>query len=149
MNPLDTIKGTLIAGVVLALVLAAVIAEHAGFSVLTMMRWLHIAAGVARLPMDLPGDPHLVKSGHWQSVDRPLMGPHLVPSVAYREGDTALPYAIEHLAPTLGQHNEEVLRDLLGLTYQEIEKLRDDGIIGNVAAKQGKTKPGKANLAAE
>jgi crotonobetainyl-CoA:carnitine CoA-transferase CaiB-like acyl-CoA transferase len=108
-----------------------------------------IAAGVARLPMDLPGDPHLVKSGHWQSVDRPLMGPHLVPSVAYREGDTALPYAIEHLAPTLGQHNEEVLRDLLGLTYQEIEKLRDDGIIGNVAAKQGKTKPGKANLAAE
>jgi crotonobetainyl-CoA:carnitine CoA-transferase CaiB-like acyl-CoA transferase len=108
-----------------------------------------IAAGAARLPMDLPGDPHLVKTGHWQSVDRPLMGPHLVPSVAYREGDAELPYAIEHLAPTLGQHNEEVLRDLLGLTYQEIEKLRDDGIIGNVAAKQGKTKQGKARLAVE
>jgi uncharacterized membrane protein len=47
MNPLDTIKGTLIAGLILAVALAAVIAEHAGFSVLTVTRWLHIAAGIA------------------------------------------------------------------------------------------------------
>jgi crotonobetainyl-CoA:carnitine CoA-transferase CaiB-like acyl-CoA transferase len=100
-----------------------------------------IAAGVARLPMDLPGDPHLVKVGHWQSVDRPLMGPHLLPSVAYREGDADLPYAIEQLAPTLGQHNEEILSGLLDLTRAEINRLRDDGIIGNVAtSKQSKVK---------
>jgi crotonobetainyl-CoA:carnitine CoA-transferase CaiB-like acyl-CoA transferase len=104
-----------------------------------------IAAGVARLPMDLPGDPHLVKVGHWQSVDRPFMGPHLLPSVAYREGDAELPYAIEHLTPTLGQHNEEVLRDLLGLNDLEIEKLRDDGIIGTIAT----SKQSKATLVAE
>ena len=84
-----------------------------------------IAAGVARLPMDLPGDPHLVKVG---------------PSVAYREGDAQAPYAIEHLAPTLGQHNDEVLRDLLGLTGGEIEQLRDDGVIGHLATSK-KTKP--------
>jgi crotonobetainyl-CoA:carnitine CoA-transferase CaiB-like acyl-CoA transferase len=104
-----------------------------------------IAAGVARLPMDLPGDPHLVKTGHWQSVDRPFMGPHLLPSVAYREGEAELPYAIERLAPTLGQHNEEILRDLLGLTGREIEQLRCDGVIGNVAT----SKQNKAKLAAE
>ncbi len=104
-----------------------------------------IAAGVARLPMDLPGDPHLVKVGHWQSVDRPFMGPHLLPSVAYREGDADLPYAIEHLAPTLGQHNEEILSDLLGLTKPEIKRLRHDGIIGNVAT----SKQSKAKAAAE
>ena len=48
MNPLETIKGTLIAGVVLAVVLALVVAEHAGGAVteFTLMRWLHIAAGV-------------------------------------------------------------------------------------------------------
>ena len=62
--------------------------------------------------MDLPGDPHLMKVGHWQSVDRRFMGPHLLPSVAYREGDAEFPYAIEHLAPTLGQHNEEILGEL-------------------------------------
>ena len=46
MNPLDTIKGTLIAGLVLAMVLAAVISQHAGFNALLLARWLHIAAGV-------------------------------------------------------------------------------------------------------
>jgi crotonobetainyl-CoA:carnitine CoA-transferase CaiB-like acyl-CoA transferase len=99
-----------------------------------------IPAGVARLPMDLAGDPHLIKVGHWQSVDRPFMGPHLLPSVAYREGDAELPYPIERLAPTLGQHNEEVLRELLHLSDQEIAKLREDGVIGNVASsKKGRT----------
>lgn len=104
-----------------------------------------IPAGVARLPMDLPGDPHLIKVGHWQSVDRPFMGPHLLPSVAYREGGAELPYAIERLAPTLGQHNDEVLRDVLGLSDREIAQLRDDGVIGNVAA----SKKSKPALAAE
>jgi crotonobetainyl-CoA:carnitine CoA-transferase CaiB-like acyl-CoA transferase len=102
-----------------------------------------IPAGVARLPMDLPGDPHLMKVGHWQSVDRPFMGPHLLPSVAYREDNAELPYAIERLAPTLGQHNDEVLRDVLGLSDGEIAKLRDDGVIGNVAISK-KTKPALA-----
>jgi len=95
--------------------------------------------------MDLPGDPHLVKVGHWQAVDRPFMGPHLLPSVAYREGDAQAPYGIEHLAPTLGQHNDEMLRDLLGLTAGEIEQLRDDGVIGNLAT----SKKSKPRLAAE
>jgi crotonobetainyl-CoA:carnitine CoA-transferase CaiB-like acyl-CoA transferase len=104
-----------------------------------------IAAGVARLPMDLPGDPHLVKVGHWQSVDRPFMGPHLLPSVAYREAGAALPYAIERLAPTLGQHNEEVLCNVLDIGREELAQLRDDGVIGNVAT----SKKGKPALAAE
>jgi crotonobetainyl-CoA:carnitine CoA-transferase CaiB-like acyl-CoA transferase len=96
-----------------------------------------IAAGVARLPMDLAGDPHLMKVGHWQPVDRPYMGPHLLPSVSYREGDTELPWRIERLAPTLGQHNEEVLGDVLGLSREEIAQLRENGIIGNVAMSKG------------
>jgi crotonobetainyl-CoA:carnitine CoA-transferase CaiB-like acyl-CoA transferase len=99
-----------------------------------------IPAGVARLPMDLAGDPHLMKVGHWQPVDRPFMGPHLLPSVPYREGDAELPYRIERLAPTLGQHNEEVLGDVLGLDDKEIARLRDEGVIGNAATSK-KSKP--------
>ncbi|NVN88800.1 MAG: CoA transferase [Rhodopseudomonas sp.] len=104
-----------------------------------------IAAGVARLPTDLPGDPHLMTIGHWQPVVRPFMGPHLLPSVSYREGDARLPYAIERLAPTLGEHNMEVLGGLLGLGQAEIAKLRDDGVIGNVAI----SKTSKAGRAAD
>lgn len=47
MNPLETIKGTLIAGLVLALALAAVISQHTGVNALGIVRWVHIGAGVA------------------------------------------------------------------------------------------------------
>jgi len=100
-----------------------------------------IPAGVARLPVDLASDPHLMQVGHWQPAVRPFMGPHLVPSVAYREGDDAWPYKIEHLAPTLGQHNNEILGGLLGLSDREIEQLAAAGIIGDIAtSKKGQTK---------
>jgi crotonobetainyl-CoA:carnitine CoA-transferase CaiB-like acyl-CoA transferase len=33
-------------------------------------------------------------------------------------------------APTLGQHNDEVLRDILGLPDAEIAGLREAGVIG-------------------
>jgi crotonobetainyl-CoA:carnitine CoA-transferase CaiB-like acyl-CoA transferase len=92
-----------------------------------------VPAGTARLPLDLAGDPHLLKVGHWQAVTKPLMGPHLLPSVAYREGDAKLPYPITRLAPTLGQHNAEVLRDVLGLSEADIEELRAAEIIGTAA----------------
>jgi crotonobetainyl-CoA:carnitine CoA-transferase CaiB-like acyl-CoA transferase len=97
-----------------------------------------IPAGVARLPMDLAGDPHLMQVGHWQPVVRPFMGPHLLPSVAYREGDGARPYDIQRLAPTLGQHNREILGGLLGLGEGEIAELTAAGVIGHVATSKNR-----------
>ena len=67
--------------------------------------------------------------GHWQPVVRPFMGPHLVPSVAYREGDNALPYKIEHLAPTLGQHNQQIFGGRLGMTVARLDELKRRGVI--------------------
>ena len=37
-----------------------------------------------------------------------------------------------HRAPKLGEHNEEVLRELLGMTDAEISRLQDEGVITNV-----------------
>ncbi|MDO9412769.1 MAG: hypothetical protein Q7T81_09385, partial [Pseudolabrys sp.] len=68
-----------------------------------------------------------------QPVTRPFMGPHLLPSVAYREGDSRSPYPISRLAPTLGQHNAEVLGEVLGLSEADIAMLRDERIIGDMA----------------
>ncbi len=47
MNPLETIKGTLIAGLVLAIALVFVAGAAGHVNDLVIMRWLHIAAGVA------------------------------------------------------------------------------------------------------
>ena len=79
------------------------------------------------------------------------MGPHLLPSVAYRDGDSELPYPIVNVAPTLGQHNQEVLREVLGLSEAEIADLARSEIIGTEATlpkpKKKKTE-GKAASAA-
>ena len=51
----------------------------------------------------------------------------IVPSVIPRLSET--PGRIKHLGPRLGQHTEEVLRDLLGVDDQEIEELRNQRVI--------------------
>ena len=40
------------------------------------------------------------------------------------------PRPVPRAAPTLGQHNQEVLHEQLGLPAQEIEELRREKLIG-------------------
>ncbi|MCK1516076.1 CoA transferase [Bradyrhizobium sp. 190] len=87
-----------------------------------------IAAGVARLPIDLLNDQHLRSRGFLQEIERAFIGLHPQPSLPIREG--AGPYAIRTAAPTLGQHNGEILSGLLGLSDDEINQLLREGIIG-------------------
>lgn len=57
-----------------------------------------------------------------------FVGSHPQPSIPIREG--ARPYAIRTAAPTLGQHNKEILSILLELSDTEIGHLAKEGIIG-------------------
>lgn len=90
-----------------------------------------IPAGIARSPVDLLDDPHLKARNFWQVLDRPFTGPQPNPSPAYRE--SGAPYSIARPAPTLGEHNEDVLKGLLGLTDSDLARLTDIGIIGTEA----------------
>ncbi|UWU83067.1 CoA transferase [Bradyrhizobium yuanmingense] len=87
-----------------------------------------VAAGAARLPIDILKDPHLSPRAFLQEVNRAFVGLHPQPSMPIREGAT--PYPIRTAAPTLGQHNVEILSGLLGLSDAEIEQLAKDHIIG-------------------
>ena len=87
-----------------------------------------IAAGVARLPIELLHDPQLHARGFLQEIDRAFIGKHPQPSMPFRETDK--PFAVRSAPPTLGEHNREILGGLLGLSDVEIEQLTRDGIIG-------------------
>ncbi|MGY4430762.1 crotonobetainyl-CoA:carnitine CoA-transferase CaiB-like acyl-CoA transferase [Bradyrhizobium sp. F1.13.1] len=87
-----------------------------------------IAAGVARLPTDLLKDRHLGSRAFFQQIDHPFIGLHPQPSMPIREG--AGPYVIRTAAPTLGQHNREILSGLLCLSDVEIAELLKEGVIG-------------------
>ena len=60
---------------------------------------------------------------------RPTVSSSLPATLAVRFGADATP-RYERAAPTLGEHNDEVLRDVLGLSDGEIAALRASGIIG-------------------
>ena len=78
---------------------------------------------------DLMGDPHLLARGYMQFVSHPFMGEQPHPSAPWRPGESAIPIGTS--APTLGQHNREILGGLLGLSDSQLEKLNKDGVIGN------------------
>lgn len=88
-----------------------------------------VPAGVARLPGTLDHDPHLVARGFWHRLDRPFIGLHYQGSPAFREGKLA--YKVRHMAPTLGQHNAEILA-MLGVDAADMARLAAEGIIGTV-----------------
>ncbi|MCA6120126.1 CoA transferase [Bradyrhizobium sp. WSM 1738] len=94
-----------------------------------------VAAGVARLPIDLLNDSHLRSRAFLQEVERPFIGLHPQPSMPIREG--AGPYPIRTAAPTLGQHNREILSGLLGLSDAEIAQLAQERIIGTAMLSEG------------
>jgi crotonobetainyl-CoA:carnitine CoA-transferase CaiB-like acyl-CoA transferase len=90
-----------------------------------------VAAGIpAHVVHDLPGafhDPQLAHRGHFVLVDHPLVGP--VPVEASRFRLERTPARVELPGPMLGQHNEHVLVDLLGLSPEEIADLAAEGAL--------------------
>jgi crotonobetainyl-CoA:carnitine CoA-transferase CaiB-like acyl-CoA transferase len=95
---------------------------------MNLLQTAGVAAGVARLPIDLLRDPQLQARGFIQEVNRAFIGKHPQPSMPFREG--AHPFPIRRIPPTLGEHNHEILSGMLGLSEAEIEQLERDGIIG-------------------
>lgn len=77
---------------------------------------------------DLYADPHLKARGAFVQVDHPEMGPIDVARAPWIISDCPMP---TRCAPMLGQHNDHVLRDILGLGDDEIAALEEKDIIAN------------------
>ena len=76
-------------------------------------------------------DPRLANE-MWEQVEHPGVGSYLMPGTPL--DFSAVPRGPVRRAPQLGEHNEEVLSELLGLSASEIGRLRDDGVIGSPVA---------------
>jgi len=73
-------------------------------------------------------DPHLRARGFWESVSHPEDGTRDLDGVPWRLSRS--PAHIRLPAPRLGEHNDYVLRGLLGLSEQEVRELAEAGVIG-------------------
>jgi len=94
-----------------------------------------IPAGPVRPGNSLPEDPQLATLGYFRAMQRRHVGQHLSTQTPYRF-DGAAP-SIGGPAPTLGQHNVELLRDRLGLSANAYEALVRSGVIGTRATANG------------
>jgi benzylsuccinate CoA-transferase BbsF subunit len=88
------------------------------------------AAGIEAVPVadfgDLQDDPQLARRGHFVPLTHPFMGPGLYERNGFRLSDGEAGYA--RSAPTLGQDNDLVLGQILGLSPDERAALAADGV---------------------
>ena len=78
---------------------------------------------------EMTGDPQLVERGFFQEITHPAAGTHDYPGPMAQFSRTSLT-PVRGPAPLLGQHNEELLRGLVGLSEAEYEQLVEDRIVG-------------------
>jgi len=87
-------------------------------------------AGVAAAPSrnwrDLYTDPHLRARNAFLNIDHPEIGPLELVGAPWKMSDYEMP--ARH-APLLGEHNDYVLRELLGLSEAEVAELRRKDVI--------------------
>ncbi len=84
-----------------------------------------VAAAIVHSGKSLASDHHLSERGIYQSVEHPLLGEVKVVGPPWRMDGARIPGP----APLLGQHNEHVLKDILGLTGLEIDSLIEDEVV--------------------
>lgn len=74
-------------------------------------------------------DPHFKARGSILNVNDPFFGPVLHPPIAARFDENGSQPSVRWTGGELGQHNEEVFGDLLGLSPEEIGALKAKGTI--------------------
>jgi crotonobetainyl-CoA:carnitine CoA-transferase CaiB-like acyl-CoA transferase len=88
--------------------------------------------GVAAAPVlsfaEVLDDPQLKDRGFFETITRPVTGTHPYPGFPVKFSET--PTSIRRPAPTLGQDNEYILKELLGMTEVEIARLAEEEVIG-------------------
>jgi crotonobetainyl-CoA:carnitine CoA-transferase CaiB-like acyl-CoA transferase len=77
---------------------------------------------------DLLHEPQLKSRGYLQWLQRNHVGLQPTASAPFRTDTEPMP--IRHPAPTLGQDNEYALKEILGLSADEVSALEHQGIIG-------------------
>ncbi len=76
---------------------------------------------------DLPDDPQMQANGYVTAFEHPAFGPTQVVGLPVRLSDT--PGSIRLPAPEFGQHTEAILTEVLGYSWEEIGRLRDQEVI--------------------
>ncbi|MHB8577812.1 MAG: CaiB/BaiF CoA transferase family protein [Dehalococcoidia bacterium] len=76
---------------------------------------------------EIAADPHFAAREDIITLEHPTIGPVRAPGVVPKLSDT--PGRVDWPGPDLGQHNNEIYADLLGLSGAELQRLRRESVV--------------------
>jgi crotonobetainyl-CoA:carnitine CoA-transferase CaiB-like acyl-CoA transferase len=89
-----------------------------------------VPAGYVVDAREIAHNPQLLERGFFEPEDHPVTGVHPLPMLPFRFRSRTEPW-LRRPAPLLGEHNDEVLGDLVGLSAAELDDLRAAGVTGD------------------
>jgi crotonobetainyl-CoA:carnitine CoA-transferase CaiB-like acyl-CoA transferase len=100
--------------------------RHDAYEVMEQLQRAGVAAGVVQDAAQLANDPHLKARGFIAQTEHPEMGRLLHGGMPLKLSLT--PGSVRSHAPLLGEHNRYVLKDLLQLDDETIQRLEKSGV---------------------
>ena len=95
-----------------------------------------VPAGPIIFEDDAYTDPHLAERAFFQEVTHAECGTHMYPTYGYRMSRT--PNSIRRGPVRLGEDNQYVYKDVLGVGDDEYRELEAEGHIGRAYAPEGR-----------
>jgi benzylsuccinate CoA-transferase BbsF subunit len=101
-------------------------AVHPAEQVMTLMQEAGVPAGVVKNPEDLYLDPQFEHRKHFWHLQHPEIGEYDHSNHSFRLSKSPAPHPKS--APCLGEHNDYVYKELLGMTEEEYVNLLLEGV---------------------
>jgi len=119
--------GRLAARVELDQHLAAWTRERSAGAVQSLLQSAGVPAAAVLAARDVFDDPQLQETGFYWNIDHPALGVWPYPRLTIHLSDAPEPN--RRAGPLLGEHNEYVFGQLLGLSTEELGQLAADGVL--------------------
>jgi len=100
------------------------------YEAMRILQAADIPAGPVLDAKELVEEPHLNERGFFEMVTHPEAGTH--PYIGMYARFSGTPGSIRMPAPCLGEHNQYVFGELLGLSPEEMAQLEQDKVIGTI-----------------
>jgi len=101
--------------------------EKTSYEVMEILQKAGVAAAPCADTEERYFDPHFQERQNIVEVEHPATGVDFIPNVVCKLSET--PGEIRRPAPMLGEHNDYVYGELLGLSKEEVEKLAEEKVI--------------------
>ena len=92
-----------------------------------LLQAVGVPAGLSQSNEELINDPQPQSKGQFIETDHPEVGRRL--TLGMRRVFSAIPERRYETSPMVGQHNDRVFHDLLGMSHDEINRLIDEWVI--------------------